>query len=91
MDIKDENEEEAKNKNLTNELNDKSNNLDESEKMLKKENEKLKEEITNLKVKFLNMEFEKDTKITKYKNLIKNIEQQCEKVGVKFDPNFNNV
>ena len=44
-----------------------------------------------LKVKYLNMEFENETKIIKYKNIIKNIEQQCKEMGVKFELNFDTI
>ena len=79
-------------------------NLDKKEEIIKlKENEiikekedvnineieKLNDEITKLKVKYLNMEFENESKIVKYKNILKNIEAQCKKVGVKIDFNFD--
>ena len=64
--------------------------IDKSEEILKKENEKLKDEIAKLKVKNLYMEFENESKLLKLKNVIKNIEKQCNKVGVKIDFNFNN-
>ena len=62
----------------------------------KKENEtfpneidKLKEEIVNLKVKYLNHYLESETIISRYKNIIKAIEQECSKKGFKF--NLNNI
>ena len=63
----------------------------EKEKNLEDENEKLKDEITKLKLKHLHMEFENESKLVKLKNVIKNIEKQCNKVGVKIDFNFNNL
>ena len=65
--------------------------MNENEKNLADENEKLKDEITKLKVKHLNMEFENESKLVKLKNIIKNIEKQCNKLGVKIDFNFNNL
>ena len=65
--------------------------INETEKNLVDENEKLKDEITKLKVKHLNMEFENESKLVKLKNIIKNIEKQCNKLGVKIDFNFNNI
>ena len=53
--------------------------------------EKLKDEISRLKVKYLNTEFEKETIITKYKNILKNIEQQCKKIGVKLHMDFDKI
>ena len=55
------------------------------------ENEKLKEEISELKVKYLNMQFENEIKIAKYKNKLKNIEQLCNKFGIKVDFNIDNI
>ena len=65
--------------------------INENEEILLQENEKLKEEITKLKVKYLNMEFEKETKIVKYKNILKGIEKQIKKVGIKLDLNSENM
>ena len=65
--------------------------INETEEIIKSENEKLKDEISMLKVKYLNMEFENETKIIKYKNIIKNIEQQCKEMGVKFELNFDTI
>ena len=65
--------------------------INENERNLVDENEKLKDEITKLKVKHLNMEFENESKLVKLKNIIKNIEKQCNKLGVKIDFNFNNI
>ena len=65
--------------------------INENEEILLLENEKLKEEITKLKVKYLNMEFEKETKIVKYKNILKGIEKQIKKVGIKLDLNSENM
>ena len=61
------------------------------EEIIKSETDRLKEEMAKLKIKYLNMEFENETKIAKYKNILKNIEQQCKKVGVKVDLNFEKV
>ena len=65
--------------------------INENEDIIKKENEQLKDEITKLKVKYFNSEFEKDTKITKFKNILKNIEQQCQKLGVTINLNFDKI
>jgi hypothetical protein len=65
--------------------------INENEEILLQENEKLKEEITKLKVKYLNMEFEKETKIVKYKNILKGIEKQIKKVGIKLDLNYEHI
>ena len=37
------------------------------------------------------MEFEKETKIVKYKNILKGIEKQIKKVGIKLDLNSENM
>lgn len=63
----------------------------EKKEKIEEETENLKEEITKLKIKYLNMQFENETKIAKYKNTIKNIEKQCKKVGVKIDFIIDNI
>ena len=65
--------------------------INEREEIIIKENEQLKDEITKLKVKHLNMEFENETKIVKYKNIIKGIEKQCQNLGIKLDLKFENI
>ena len=61
-----------------------------NQEIIIKENEKLKDEITKMKIKYLNMEFENETKIVKYKNIIKGIEKKCKNLGIKLDLNFEN-
>ena len=51
--------------------------------------DKLKEENVALKVKYLNYYLESETVISRYKNIIKAIEQECNKKGFKF--NLNNI
>ena len=47
--------------------------------------DKLKGDIAILKVKFLNQELENETMIIKYKNIIKSINDQCMKRGIKLN------
>ena len=57
---------------------------DEKNKLLD-EIDKLKGDIAVLKVKFFNQELENETMIVKYKNIIKSINNQCIKKGIKLN------
>ena len=59
---------------------------DEKKKLLD-EMDKLKGDIAVLKIKYLNQNYENETLIIKYKNIIKTINQECKKRGIKL--NFN--
>ena len=51
--------------------------------------DKLKGDIAVWKVKYLNQELENETWIAKYKNIIKSINEQCKKKGIKLNFNIN--
>jgi len=59
---------------------------DEKKKLLD-EMDKLKGDIAMLKIKYLNQNYENETLIIKYKNIIKTINKECKKRGIKL--NFN--
>ena len=58
-------------------------------KILLDEIDKLKGDLAMLKIKFLNQNYENETLIVKYKNIIKTIYKECNKRGIKFNFNFN--
>ena len=60
---------------------------DEKKKLLD-EMDKLKGDIAVLKIKYLNQNYENETLIIKYKNIIKTINQECKKRGIKLHFNF---
>ena len=57
---------------------------DEKKKLLD-EMDKLKGDIAVLKIKYLNQNYENETLIIKYKNIIKTINQECKKRGIKLN------
>ena len=60
---------------------------DEKKKLLD-EMDKLKGDIAVLKIKYLNQNYENETLIIKYKNIIKTINQECKKRGIKLSFNI---
>ena len=62
---------------------------EDEQKSFLNEIDKLKGDIAILKVKHLNQELENETMIAKYKSIIKSINEQCKKKGLKF--NINNI
>ena len=54
-------------------------------KNLLDEIDKLKGDIAVWKVKFLNQELDNEVMIVKYKNIIKSINEQCIKRGIKLN------
>ena len=60
---------------------------EDEKKNLLEEIDKLKGDIALLKVKYLNQELESETMIAKYKSILKSINQQCLKKGIRFDLN----
>ena len=62
---------------------------EDEQKSFLNEIDKLKGDIAILKVRHLNQELENETMIAKYKSIIKSINEQCIKKGLKF--NINNL
>ena len=89
--LKDENKglkEKEENPKLTPNETNETEKISENEIALKNENEKLRNENLKLKLKYLNVSYENEAKITKYKNIIKKIEEQCKNIGIKFGINI---
>ena len=53
--------------------------------------DKLKMEIATLKVKHLNQEYETETLLVKYRNILRKISNQCKKKGIKLNINLKNI
>ena len=62
---------------------------EDEKKNFENEIDKLKGDIAVWKVKYLNQELENETMIVKYKNIIKSINEQCKKKGIKLNFNIN--
>ena len=62
---------------------------EDEQKSFLNEIDKLKGDIAILKVRHLNQELENETMIAKYRSIIKSINEQCIKKGLKF--NINNL
>ena len=63
---------------------------EDEKKHLSDEIDKLNGDIALLKVKYLNQELENETMIAKYKSILKSINEQCIKKGIRFNININN-
>lgn len=66
-------------------------NREDERKKFNEEIDKLKNDIAIWKVKCLNQEYENETLLVKYKNRIKNVYEQCNKKGIKFNLNLNEL
>jgi hypothetical protein len=66
-------------------------NREDERKKFNEEIDKLKNDIAIWKVKCLNQEYENETLLVKYKNRIKNVYDQCNKKGIKFNLNLNEL
>ena len=66
-------------------------NREDERKKFNEEIDKLKSDIAIWKVKCLNQELENETLLVKYKNRIKNVYEQCNKKGIKFNLNLNEL
>ena len=56
---------------------------EDEKKRLLDDMDKLKGDIAMIKIKYLNQNYENESLIIKYKNIIKNINQECKKRGIK--------
>ena len=63
---------------------------EDEKKNLTSQLDKLKEELAVFKVQNLNKEFENETLIARYKNMIKVITEQCKNRGISFKLNLDN-
>ena len=66
-------------------------NREDEKKKFNEEIDKLKSDIAIWKVKCLNQELENETLLVKYKNRIKNVYELCNKKGIKFNLNLNEL
>ena len=66
-------------------------NREDEKKKFNEEIDKLKSDIAIWKVKCLNQELENETLLVKYKNRIKNLYELCNKKGIKFSLNLNEL
>ena len=66
-------------------------NREDERKKFNEEIDKLKSDIAQWKVKCLNQEYENETLLVKYKNRIKDVYELCNKKGIKFNLNVNEL
>jgi len=66
-------------------------NREDERKKFNEEIDKLKSDIAQWKVKCLNQEYENETLLVKYKNRIKDVYELCNKKGIKFNLNLNEL
>ena len=66
-------------------------NREDERKKFNEEIDKLKSDIAQWKVKCLNREYENETLLVKYKNRIKDVYELCNKKGIKFNLNLNEL
>jgi len=66
-------------------------NREDERKKFNEEIDKLKSDIAQWKVKCLNQEYENETLLVKYKNRIKDVYELCNKKGIKFNINLNEL